>query len=362
MHISFHKDWRGGEQQATYLYHELQHKNCLQWVLCSEGNAMETYCEANGLPYYSFKKGLLANLKNRHLLMDICEQHNINIIHVHDSAAHTLAAMACLKRLHIPIVVHRRVDFPVKDNRFSKKKYNVDCIKRYFCVSGKIKEILEPAITGNAKVQVIYSGIDPDRFTGKRNTGILHKEFRLPEKARIIGNTSALADHKDLYTFVDTAEILLRTYDDIYFFIIGEGMEREALEQYIREKNLEKRIILTGFRKDIPDVMPEFDVFLFTSKTEGLGTSVLDAFACGIPVVTTNAGGIPEIVKNNENGLMAHVSDSATLASQTSLLLNEKALCDKLRENAAETIKHFTKKVMAEKIYTAYREIYFLHR
>lgn len=359
LHISSHRTWRGGEQQVSYLVNELQKYNCLQWILCAEGNAMEAYCEQNGIPHYSYQNVFRKSFKNQRILNDLCERHQIDLIHVHDSHSHTLAFMAALFGNERPIIVSRRVDFPVKDNFFSRKKYNHPAIRRYICVSNKIREVLEKDIEDKSKLRVVYSGIDVSRFQGKVNTHILHKNFGIPSDKLIIGNISAIADHKDHFTFVDTADILVRQGINAVFMIVGEGELDEEIRKYILSKNLEKHIIMTGFQDNIPDILPEFDVFLFTSKTEGLGTSLLDAFACRIPVVTTNAGGIPEIVSHEVNGLMAEVGDAEFLAQQTLRVLNDNHLREKLTENALKTLENFSSEKMAAETYKIYNEVFY---
>ncbi|MFC2114653.1 glycosyltransferase family 4 protein [Bacteroidota bacterium] len=360
LHIASQDTWRGGEQQVSYLVDELRHYHCLQWVLCSEGNAMEIYCQQNGIPNYSYKKGFSRHLRNRKLLNDICERHAIDVIHVHDSVSHTLAYMSALYGNQSAIIVSRRVDFNVCNNRFSKRKYNNNSIVKYICVSEKIRDILGQCVTDHSKLEVVHSGVDLSRFEGKTQTGILRKDFQISESELLIGNVAALADHKDYYTFVNTAEVLTRQGINARFLIIGEGPLEDELKKYISSKNLSNKILFTGFRNDIPDILPELDVFLFTSKTEGLGTSILDAMACGVPVVSTNAGGIPEIVTHNENGLLADVGDSEQLSAAIIRLTRDTEFKKQIVINARhQLLNKFTKEEMARKTYLIYREVYY---
>jgi len=359
LHISSHHTWRGGEQQVSYLIQGLRNYNCLQWVLCAEGNAMEAYCEHNGIPHYSYQNVFSKSFKNQKVLTDICERHQIDLIHVHDSHSHTLAFMSAVFGNERPIIVSRRVDFPLKDNYFSRKKYNHPSIKRYLCVSNKIKEVVSQGIEDISKIKVVHSGIDVSRFNPDRSKKILRKEYRIPDEKLLIGNVAAIADHKDYFTFVNTADILIRKNVDAVFMIIGEGVLDQDIRKYIGSKKLEDRIIMTGFRDDIPDILPEFDIFLFTSKTEGLGTSLLDAFACEVPVVTTNAGGIPEIVKHHVNGLMAEAGNAEQLAEYVLSIINNESLRERFITNAKKTLKDFSVEDMTEKTYRVYNEIFY---
>jgi glycosyltransferase involved in cell wall biosynthesis len=281
-----------------------------------------------------------------------------DIVHVHDSHAHTFAWLAAQYfGMQTPIVVSRRVDFPVKNKRTSHLKYNHPSVKAIICVSEKIKEITAPAIQNQEVLKVVYSGIDLKRFPYS-NTDILHREFHLPEDQLIIGNIAAIAPHKDYFTFVDTVALLVKTGLNARYFIIGgDGGEQGMVERHIQEKGLGDHIILTGFRTDIPQIFPELDVLLFTSKTEGLGTTVLDAFACGVPVVATRGGGIPEMVEHEATGLLADVGDAEGLAREVTRLVQNDRLRQQLVTQGAIRLIQFTKNATARKTFNIYQSL-----
>jgi glycosyltransferase involved in cell wall biosynthesis len=123
-------------------------------------------------------------------------------------------------------------------------------------------------------------------------------------------------------------------------------LERESskneIKTYIRSKSLLNYITLTGFRNDIPDILPELDLFLFTSKTEGLGTSILDALGCNVPVVATNAGGIPEIIIHEQSGLLADIGNAEKLAENALRVLEDDELRKNLVEGGNKKVQEFT--------------------
>ena len=204
-------------------------------------------------------------------------------------------------------------------------------------------------------MKVVHSGIDLSKFKYK-STGVLRKEFRVPDTTSIIATVAAIDPHKDYFTFVDTAAILLEKQTNLHFFIIGgDGGEATAIQTYIEKKGLQSFITSIGFRKDIPKILPEVDVFLFTSKEEGLGTSVLDALACKVPIVTTNAGGIPEMITPQKNGLLAPIGDSLQLAKHVTTILSKKEIANNFIENGAVVVQSFDKAKTAKKTYDIYR-------
>jgi glycosyltransferase involved in cell wall biosynthesis len=114
---------------------------------------------------------------------------------------------------------------------------------------------------------------------------------------------------------------------------------------------------LIGFRNNVPQLLPDLDVFLFTSKTEGLGSSILDAMASGIPVVTTNAGGISEIVVHEKNALVANVGDATQLAHHVLHVLHNPELRHLLVAGALRTAQNFSVRQMARQTASHYREL-----
>ena len=275
-------------------------------------------------------------------------------MHAHDSHAHTFAVLAALFGNKSAIIVSRRVDFKVSRGPFSRFKYNHSDVKRIICVSEKIKELTLPAVEDPQKLVTVHSGIDFSRFRESRNRQILHKEFQLPDNAQIIGNVAALAPHKDYTTYINTVALLKPKLPDAFFFIIGEGDERDKIEKLIRELHLDDRVIMTGFRTDIAEILPELDLMLITSETEGLGTAILDAFACKVPVVATAAGGIPEIVIHEKTGLLASVGDAAGLAAQVVRMMQDDALKNAIIQGATAHLEDFTKEATATKTIAEY--------
>lgn len=358
LHVSTALSWRGGEQQLAYLTGELRSHHVKQWVLCSRDSTMEAYCINNGIPFFSTRKRSSFDVSFAAYLARVCRKNNIDIIHVHDSHAHTFAVLAAaVFRCRSRIIVSRRVDFEVSKSFFSKYKYNHPSVAKILCVSDKIREITGKAVQDKHKLVTVHSGIDVSRFRGKINSGILHRQYFLPSHIRIVGNVSALAPHKDYGTFLRAAALIHEAVPDVAFFIIGEGDERTVIEKQIAALGLQQVVYMTGFRNDVADILPELDVMLVTSETEGLGTTILDAFACSVPVVATAAGGIPEIVIHGKTGLLAAVGDAPGLSEHVVRLLRDEPLRVQLSAGAQEHLKEFSRETTALKTMKEYAAV-----
>jgi len=357
IHVSSALSWRGGEQQIAYLLKELAKRNIPQVVFCPHRSPLHTFCTENGIDVKTYRKRAGFDILIAIQLTLLCRKAARPIIHAHDSHSHTAAilSVACFMN-KAPVVLHRRVSFPVKNNFFSNIKYNHSAITHIICVSDHARTQVNSRLLKTDKTVTIHDGIDLSRFKVNKAGNILRNTFNLQKKHTLIGNISALTAEKDFYTFIDTAVVLLKKYPDFRFFIIGDGAQKQAISGYIQEKKIQDKVILTGFLDNIPEILPELDLFLFTSAEEGLGTTLLDAFACKIPVVSTNAGGIPEIVNNNVTGLLAGVKQPLELAAAVDRLLNNNELKLRLVKNAYDRVQEYSAENMAVKTIEVYKD------
>ena len=355
LHISTAKTWRGGEQQLAYLLEELRDQ-CENHVICTEGSEMEAHCIAKGYTYSTSKKRFSLDPTFAKHIKQYCSANGIQLIHTHDSHAHSLSILAIkLFGNTVPLIVSRRVDFPIEKSWFSHYKYNHPLVKKILCVSEEIKRITAMSIKNQSVLETVYSGIDLKKFSPRSNR--LRKELQIADDVFLIGNTSALADHKDYFTFVDAAEIALQKDPSLLFLIIGKGPKEDEISSYIRVKDLESYIQMIGFRTDVPEILADLDLFMITSKTEGLGTSILDAFATQVPVLATEAGGIPELVEDGKTGILCEIGDKSGLAEKISALKSDAALRQRLVEGATEKVKLFSKSQTAKQSLAVYSSV-----
>lgn len=356
LHIVTALSWRGGEQQVAYLLEELEEEVNLV-VLCSGGSKMEAFCKERGINHFTCKKRGSVDLKYARTIRNLCKKLSVDLCHLHDAHAHTYAIIAAsLFGNPTPLVLSRRVDFPIRKSAFSRFKYNHPAIVKILCVSAAIKEITARGIKDVDKLSVVYSGIDLHKF--KERSGQLRKELNIGAATFLVGNTSALADHKDYFTFIDTAKKLLLRGKDYFFVVMGDGPLKEEIHRYAAEQLPTDKYTFLGFRTDVPQLLADLDVFLITSKTEGLGTSILDAFACKLAVVATKAGGIPELVEDKKTGLLCAIKDSGALSKAVQALAENKDLAKTISKGAYEKVKLFSKEHTARRTLEEYQSVW----
>ncbi|MGJ3234049.1 glycosyltransferase [Marivirga sp.] len=358
LHLSSESSWRGGEQQIAYLIEELDKMGIKPIVACKPDSRFEALCIDKGWEHYTLKMKNSTDVKSGIGLKKLCKNLSIDIVHAHSSHSHGTAYLSYLLGNKTPVVLTRRVDFELKNNFISKHKYTFPKIKKIVCVSDAIKEIVLKTTKQREKCMTIYSAINHKKFEPYIGNDFLRKKYNIADEITLIGNTSAIAPHKDYYTFVDSAQYYVQNFDQkVKFFVIGKGELEKEIKDYVKNRKLEEYFIFTGFQKNIEEVLPSLDIFFISSKTEGLGTSVIDAFASKVPVVATKAGGIPELVRNLETGLTSNIKDFKNLAEDLFQLKKDKKLQKQLIKNAYTYSLQFNTKSMAEKYLNLYQEI-----
>ena len=275
-------------------------------------------------------------------LSRIIRQWKPEIVHAHDPHAVSMAALALsfsAPEPRPPIVASRRVDFHLQTHSFSRWKYRQ--VDLFIAASDAIRRVLEHDGIPAARITVVHDGIDVAKIQ-RLPTVDAHAEFWLPRGAPVIAHVGALVPHKGQKFLIDAVPHILREVPDAHLIIFGEGELRTALERQIKELRVEKHVVLAGFRNDVLQLVKSADLFVMSSVTEGLGSTVLDAMAMKLAVVGTDAGGIPEAVVHGETGLVVPTGDSRTLAGAVVRVLKDKGLRDRMgAAGLARVSEHF---------------------
>ena len=238
----------------------------------------------------------------------------------------------------------------------SKTRYTIQVIIQ-------LVHVLKYAVKDHDKLCVVGSVTDVNKFTKTEKNGLLHKEFNIPKDYKIIGNIAEFTGFKDHVTWVNTVEELVkRNRIKAKYILVGKGKLEPEIRAMVAEKQLNEHIIFAGFRRDIPEILPEFDLFMFTSNNEPTGGVLLESYACRVPIVAAKAGGIPEVVVDNETGLLAEVGNPIDFADKVEYVLDHPELQDLFRKNGYEyLVNNFTKDVIAKKMYIELKKVLDAH-
>jgi glycosyltransferase involved in cell wall biosynthesis len=253
-------------------------------------------------------------------------------------------------------VVSRRVDFAVGRDPVSAWKYRRGA-DAFIAISEGVRRVLLEGGVAPARVRVVPSGIDLAKFDGLRERDVVRAELGLDARTFAVGNVAALAPHKAQNDLLRAAAIVRAQRRDARFFVVGEGALRANLESLARELGIADHVVFTGFRTDALDLLRAFDIFVMSSYLEGLGTSIMDAQALGVPVVATRTGGIPELVEDGATGLLVPPRDPASLAAAILRFLEDGGLRSTCAERARALSSRYDYRAMVYKTLEVYREL-----
>jgi glycosyltransferase involved in cell wall biosynthesis len=195
---------------------------------------------------------------------------------------------------------------------------------------------------GGPRVTVLHHGIDLARsvhVTAARAAA--RATLGLPSAAPALGTVANFTPKKDHATLLEAVAAMAPAHPDLRVLLIGSGPLEQELRVRARTLNLERSVVFTGSRGDVADILPALDVFVLSSRYEGLPVSLLEAMASGVPPVATAVGGVPEVVTDGRDGLLVPAGQPAALATAIGRLLDDVDLRSRLGAAARERARDF---------------------
>ena len=359
LHVDTARTWRGGQNQVLLTVTGLGERGHPAVLVAHESGELRRRAD-EGLRFVGFAPRSEFDVSAGWQLGRIIAEIQPDVIHAHDAMAVALAAMALTMPARAraprpPLVAARRVDFHLKAHAFSRWKYHK--VDLFIAASRVIARMLEQDGIAPDRIVTVHDGVNLGAVD-KQPALDAHAAFWLPRGAPIVGNVAALVGHKGQRHLVAAAAQVVREVPDARFLILGEGELRTPLERQVRELGLDRHVLLPGFRPDAIGLQKSFDVFAMSSVTEGLGSAMLDAMACGTPVVATRAGGIPEAVTDGQEGLLVPPEDPRALAGAIVRLLRDADLRRRLgAAGRARVAAEFSVETMVGRTLAAYERL-----
>jgi len=208
------------------------------------------------------------------------------------------------------------------------------------------------------KIVRIYNGVELSRFDKLKNPVDIKKALSIPDSALVVGMVSRLSEQKDYETFFKAAERVVDKVKDVYFVAVGEGPKRQELEKAVRSRKYGEKVIFTGLRRDVPDLINAMDICVLSSHYEGCPNVILEYMAVSKPVVASDVGGCSELVIDGESGFIVPPENSHALGEKIVALVNDNDLRKKMGLAGRKRVEEkFTSKKMAENTEKLYREL-----
>ena len=340
------REWRGGQNQVRLLARELAHEpEVEQRLVTKRDGELARRATADGVTVRGARWTISLDPRAAFDLLLAMKDFRPDVVHAHDSHALTLARWASgwvdWDGGPPPLVATRRVDFHV---RRRSGWFHADAV---IAVSDAVRRVLVGDGLPETSITVIPDGIDPDEVRARAVTPLnIRLRLGLAPGTPLAVNVAALADHKDQRTLVRAAMQARPLRPDLHWAIAGEGERRHTLEREIGNLHLGDRVHLLGFIPEVDALIRESDVFVMSSREEGLGSVILNALALAKPVVATAAGGIPEVVPETQ---LVPVGDAGALGRKVVATLDH--------PSTIPLPLRFTARAMAQSVVALYRSL-----
>jgi sugar transferase (PEP-CTERM/EpsH1 system associated) len=250
---------------------------------------------------------------------------------VHTRNWGTVDGILAARLSRVPLVVHGehgRTIFEVQ-TRSLKRRWIRRClaplVSRFVAVSRELREWMQRAngIEGS-KVTVIYNGVDTGTFA--RASDKLAAKCGI--RGFVLGTVGRLDPVKNQAVLIEALSPLVSLFPKLKLIIVGNGPCRQQLEGLIRTLSLSENVCLVGERDDIPHLLKSLDIFLLPSISEGISNTILEAMACGLPVIASDVGGNGELIVPGETGQLVPAKDVVALQTAVQRYLANPSLCE----------------------------------
>jgi len=278
----------------------------------------------------------------------------VDIVHTHSSVDSWLATLAA-RSSGRPVVRSRHVSIRILRRRALVYRL----ADRVITTGDTIKAIVEGAGVPAAKVTSVPAGVDTARFHAHVSGKAVREELGLGPTVPLIGLVANVRGSKGHETFLGAARVVLGAVREARFLIVGDGVGFADVGRRVRDMGLEGAVVMTGFRRDIPEVMAALDVLVLPStRSEATSQVIPQALAVGTPVVASAVGGIPEIVRDGETGCLVPPGDAVALAESILMLLQDPVRASALaRAGQALVHQRYTIDSMMTSTTGVYREL-----
>jgi sugar transferase (PEP-CTERM/EpsH1 system associated) len=293
-------------------------------------------------------------------LWKLLRQLRPDVLHTYNLATLEYGATAMLAG--VPVRIHAEHGRDIGDPDGSNRKHNLlrrlmaSVVDTYIPVSGDLRSWLTNKVgIPDAKNLLIDNGVDTGRFApGPRRRLPGMPDFSDCFVIGTVGRMQQVKDHANLVdAFIALRERLPEQRDRLRLVIAGDGPLYPSIAARIEAAGLGESVWLPGARNDIPDLLRSFDVFALSSIAEGTPVALLEAMACGVPVVSTRVGGVPELVVENETGLLAPARDAQALADALAVYVTQPALRERHSRASRERVEARYSIASMVKAYTA---------
>lgn len=311
------------------------------------------------IPFENFSCRGRFDMKTVLAIRKFIQQKEISIVHSHNYKSNFYALVSAIgidvKKI---TTCHNWTTNKLKMNLYKNlDKLFMRKFDKVIAVSDVLKDEIVRSGIPSKKVSVIYNGVDVEKLQvacrklqdenyGKK----LRKQLGIKEDEKVIGTVGRLTEEKGHVYLLRAFKEVVSELPDTKLLIVGDGPLKESLKLKVQSLKLEKNVIFTGIRKDVPALLSIMDIFVLPSLDEGLPMAILEAMAAKIPVIATKVGAIPRVIENRENGILVSACSVQELTDALQTVLRGDELAKQMSDDGYHKVaEEFSSEKMAEK-------------
>ncbi len=305
-------------------------------------------------------KGICFFLK----LKKIFKEKGIHIVHTHNWGT-CCDGIIGARLASVPIVIHQEHGTFVatignKKRRILAERLILRYVDQVMSISEDLKKkMVEILSIPTEKINVIVNGVDVEKFNfSMERRQKKRRELGIGDDELVIGTIGRLEPVKNHKMFLQAMPELLKRFPTIKAILVGNGSLRQELTDMAKRLGISEKVLFLGIRNDVSEILFAMDLFVNTSLTEGICNAILEAMACGLPVIATAVGGNPEIVHNEETGLLFPTEDVAGLVRAIERMLEDEVKRKEYGQNGRKLIEE---KFSLQRMVSEYEALYEYH-
>lgn len=345
--------WGGGPDKTILLSAERHTKSRVSVVVAYIRDAQDhefvigQKARARGLTFYEIVERGKFDLRVLKAIRDIVLKHDINLIHAHEYKSDLFACLIRLwmwrRRIALISTAHAWVILGFRGALYRRLDlFLMKFFDRLIAVSHATKAEMVAEGLPSEKIEMIHNGIDTEVWSPHQRSNAFREELDMVGVFPVIGYVGRINSEKDLETWLRAASAVAQKYPQARFVIVGDGRDGAtgaSLERLASELGMRNQVLFPGYRSDLQSVYSAFDVFMLSSRREGLPNSLLEAMAMGLPVVTTDVAGAKELVVDGQTGFVLPQGDAMGMGQALLKLVEDRLLLKRMGEEGRRRVE-----------------------
>jgi glycosyltransferase involved in cell wall biosynthesis len=349
--VDLDTEWRGGQNQALLMLEGLNARNYVAELVSPRNSELGNRAHARGVTVHSVSQHfsrISAALK----ISELTETGKFDIVHANEAHAVTAAWLARAHR-RVPFVISRRVGYPIRNSSLARSRY--EAATRILPISAWVAERLATSGIKSEQMTVVYEGVEIPRLPSVEVRREARALWGITDDSLLLGCVGVLLPDKGQDLLIRAVADLRNQFPHARLLLAGDGPDKPRLKHLATKLGIDDAVIFAGFVKAMDPVYAALDVFLFPSRFEGLGTSLLAAMSYAVPSIAFSCCAFGEIIEDHQSGFLVETGDETALRNATAALLRDPAHAKQIGLTARTRIEQ---KFSAQKMVDSMIQVY----